>query len=122
VSLIKAREFLQVAELCLERGFYNSAASRAYYAMFQAAMAALDFAGLGREAWSHGGLQSMFASELTKRRKVYRNRLAKYLYDSHRLRLQADYAQEGVSMRQAQQTLRWAKEFLADVKEVVEHG
>jgi uncharacterized protein (UPF0332 family) len=53
---------------------------------------------------------------------VYRNLLAKYLYDSHRLRLQADYAQESVSRRQAQQTLRWAKEFLAGVKEVVEHA
>ena len=120
MSLIKAREFLQVAELCLERGYYDSTANRAYYAMFHTAVTALEMAGLDREVWSHSGLQSAFAVELTKRRKVYRNLLAPYLYDSHRLRLQADYAQESVSRRQAQQAFRWAKEFLADVEKVVE--
>jgi uncharacterized protein (UPF0332 family) len=53
VPLFKAREFLQVAELCLEGGYYNSTASRAYYAMFHAAASALEMAGLGRETWSH---------------------------------------------------------------------
>ena len=118
MSLIKAREFLQVAELCQERGYYNSAANRAYYAMFHTAATALEVAGLGRETWSHSGLQSTFATELIKRRKIYRQRLARYLYDSHRFRLQADYAQANVSKRQAQQTLRWAKEFLEDVEKV----
>jgi uncharacterized protein (UPF0332 family) len=120
VSLIKAREFLQAAELCLERGYYNTTANRSYYAMFHAAAAALETAGLGQEAWSHGGLQSTFSVELTKRRKVHHNHLAKYLYDSHRLRLQADYAQENVSRRQAQQTLNWAREFLEDVQKVID--
>ncbi len=120
MSLVKTHEFLQVAELCLEHGYYNSVASRAYYAMFQAAATALEMAGLGRETWSHSGLQSVFSSELTRRRKVYRNLLAKYLYDSHRLRLQADYAQESVSRRQAQQALCWASEFLAEVEKVME--
>jgi uncharacterized protein (UPF0332 family) len=118
VSLIKAREFLQVAELCLERGYYNSTVNRAYYTMFHAAATALEMAGLGRETWSHGGLQSTFAADLTKRRKIYHRPLARYLYDSHRFRLQADYAQVNVSKRQAQRTLRWAKEFLENVERV----
>jgi len=57
--------------------------------------------------------------ELTKRRKGYRKLLAKYLYDSHRLRLQADYDQESVSSRQAEHSIRWAREFVADVEEKV---
>lgn len=119
MSLFKAREFLQVAELCLEVGYYNSTASRAYYAMFHAAASALEMAGLGRETWSHSGLQSTFSAELSQRHKVYRKLLARYLYDSHRLRLQADYAQTSVSKRQAQRSFRWAQEFLADVEEVM---
>jgi uncharacterized protein (UPF0332 family) len=120
VSLIKSREFLQVAELCLERGYYNSTANRAYYAMFHAATTALEIAGLGRETWSHSGLQSTFAADLIKRRKIYRQLLARYLYDAHRFRLRADYSQTSVSKRQARQTLRWAKEFLEDVEKVTE--
>lgn len=120
MSLTKAREFLEVAELCLERGYHDSAANRAYYAMFHAAVTALEIAGFGREAWSHSGLQSTFAAELIKRRKIYRQPLARYLYDAHRFRLQADYSQASVSKRQARQTLRWANEFFDNVEEVTE--
>ena len=120
MSLAKARESLDVAELCLEQGYYNSTANRAYYAMFHAAATALEIAGLGRETWSHGGLQSTFAAELIKRRKIYRRHLARYLYDAHRFRLQADYSQVSVSRRQARQTLRWAKEFFETVEKVKE--
>ena len=120
MSLIKAREFLHVAELCQERGCFNSTANRAYYAMFHAAKIALEVANLGRDMWSHSGLQSTFAVELTRRRKEYRRLLSRYLYDSHRLRLQADYAQASVSKRQAQQTLRWAREFVTDVEKVTQ--
>jgi hypothetical protein len=44
--------------------------------------------------------------------------MARYLYATHRYRLQADYSQASVSIRQARQTLRWAKEFFEDVEKV----
>jgi uncharacterized protein (UPF0332 family) len=41
-------------------GLVNSAASRAYYAMFQAAQVALETKGLVRSEWSHKALHSYF--------------------------------------------------------------
>ena len=38
----KARAFFQDAQLCADHGRYDSSASRAYYAMFRAAIALLE--------------------------------------------------------------------------------
>ena len=67
----RAQESLQAAELCLQAGWVNSAVSRAYYAMFQAAQVALEMAGFTRMVWSHPGLQATFTTELIHRRKIY---------------------------------------------------
>jgi len=48
----------------------NSAASRAYYAMFQAAHVALEAAGVARARWSHPALQAAFTTELIDRRRA----------------------------------------------------
>ncbi len=42
----KAHESLKAAELCFAEKLYNSTANRAYYAMFQAAIVALETVGL----------------------------------------------------------------------------
>ena len=60
MSLEKAEEFQKAAQRCLEEGWYNSAVNRAYYAMFQAARAALATAGIDRPWWRHGSLQAIF--------------------------------------------------------------
>jgi len=57
VDLARAQESLQAADLCLREGFVNSAASRAYYAIFQAAEVALEISGVTRTEWSHPGLR-----------------------------------------------------------------
>ena len=44
----RANESLRAAQLCLEEQLVNSAANRAYYAMFQAAQVALELAGVTR--------------------------------------------------------------------------
>jgi uncharacterized protein (UPF0332 family) len=49
--LIKAKEALKAAELCCENGLYNSCASRCYYAMFWAAIAALEWIGYPPQKW-----------------------------------------------------------------------
>ena len=46
----RAQESLQAAQLCLQTGLVNSAVSRAYYAMFQAAQVALEQAGFRRSS------------------------------------------------------------------------
>jgi uncharacterized protein (UPF0332 family) len=48
MEMSRAIESLKAAELCLTESLANSAASRAYYAMFQAAQAALEAEGLVR--------------------------------------------------------------------------
>ena len=54
----KALESLKAAELCFDERLFNSSASRAYYAMFQAAVVALEKIGLNPkgEKWSHEGV------------------------------------------------------------------
>lgn len=59
VNLARAQESLKAADLCLREGFVNSAASRAYYAIFQAAQVALEISGVTRTEWSHPGLQAV---------------------------------------------------------------
>jgi hypothetical protein len=55
-----SRRILAGSELCLREGLVNSAASRAYYAMFQAAQVALEAEGLVRSEWSHKGMHCKF--------------------------------------------------------------
>jgi hypothetical protein len=56
--LHKARAFLQDAQLCVDHGRYDSAVSRAYYAMFRAAIALLEHYGDVRPGWNHRRLSS----------------------------------------------------------------
>ncbi len=116
--LNKARESLQAAELCYAQKLYNATANRAYYSMFQAAIAALHAAGIQptSEQWSHAGLQAAFTLELTRRRKLYTSPLSTMLKDGLNLRNIADYKPASISERLANQTLRWAREFLNQVE------
>lgn len=47
--LKKALDNLSVARYCFEHGFYDAAVNRAYYAAFQAAVAALAYRGISSE-------------------------------------------------------------------------
>jgi hypothetical protein len=61
---------LQAAELCLTEGLWDSAMSRAYYALFQAAICALESRGLRRREWTHKGVHSDFVQHFVRRRKL----------------------------------------------------
>lgn len=71
----KAEESLAGAVSEFEFGRYNNVANRAYYACFQAAVAALALAGIrpqgGRDVWGHSFVQSQFAGQLISRRKRF---------------------------------------------------
>ncbi len=78
-ELTRAVASLRAAELCLREGLENSAASRAYYAMFQAAQVRLEAEGLVRSEWSYKGMHTSFNQELIQRRKLYPRAFRDYL-------------------------------------------
>ena len=121
MQIEKAKESLQAAELCYADKLYNSTANRAYYAMFQAAVVALESAGIAKRGarWSHPGLQSKFSLELTRRRKIYPRSLARMLAKGSAIRNDADYTELNISKRRALEMLRWARDFVAQVEKKV---
>ncbi len=52
--LERAKEFLQVAELAMEKGLHNGCAANCYYAFLWAANLAMKHAGFKQQKWSHG--------------------------------------------------------------------
>ena len=111
----RAQEGLAAAQICLEKNLFHSATSRAYYAMFWAAQAALAAIGVTRSEWSHPHLQSTFAIELVQRRKRYPNHFGSHFYEIFQLRLDADYRWKGVSRRKATRAVGWAREFVTTI-------
>ncbi len=57
MEISKAQESLDAAKLCYGHKLYNSTVSRAYYAMFQAAVVALESAGVlpNADTWATKG-------------------------------------------------------------------
>lgn len=117
--LIKAEEALKAADLCYDSGLYDSCASRCYYAMFWAAIAALEWTGYPSQKWSHSGLSSVFGRELVKKRQLLSPTLAGHLGDGYDLRRLADYERRPVSQKRTKRALDGTKEFVASVREVV---
>jgi uncharacterized protein (UPF0332 family) len=122
MTLDRAQESLRAAELCLREQFINSATSRAYYAMFQAAQVALRAAHIGRTEWTHSALQAAFVTELIRRRKLYPGAFAEYLSSGLHSRQLADYSAGGVSRRVAQRLVRRAATLVAAVEKEVNDG
>lgn len=122
MEIAKAEESLRPAELCYAQGLDNSAAHRAYYAMFQAAQVALEAAGFSQPAWSHAGLHATFANELTRRRKHCAPILARDLSIVQELRHTADYRNQHLSARQATRALHKAREFVQAIIRSAPHG
>lgn len=119
----RARESLRAAQLCLQEGLVNSAARRAYYAMFQAAQIALEAISIRPEReWSHQRLQGVFVGELIHRRKIYPSVFRDYLSSGLIIRQSADYGQAGVSRKIAQRLVHRAASFVAAVEEKAQHG
>ena len=120
MELTRAIESLKAAELCLSESLVNSAVSRAYYAMFQAAQAALEAAGLVRSEWTHKGLHSSFNRDLIHQRKLYPRVLRDYLTSALAVRQAADYGETGVSDKIARRQVRRAAQFVNAAKEVID--
>jgi uncharacterized protein (UPF0332 family) len=117
--LAKAQASLAGARSELEQRRFDNAANRAYYACFQAAIAALLREGIGTvggsTTWDHAFVQARFVGELINRRKRYAGDFRDTLSTTIRLRHKADYQYDTVTADQAIRAVRRATRFVEDV-------
>ena len=120
--LRKARESLASAEADFEAGRFNSAANRAYYASFQAAVAALTEQGVGPRgaSWDHKFVISEFSGKLVRRRKIMPARFRGVLDSLLTARLFADYRADGIGRGTARRAVAEARRLVAEVARVLE--
>lgn len=110
----KAASSLAAAQLLLENGYPDEASSRAYYAMFDAARAALLSVNAPTEAETartHSGLMTAFARYIVAPGLVSRD-VARTLAQAQHIRLIADYKGDGVPPAEASQVINWAAAFI----------
>jgi uncharacterized protein (UPF0332 family) len=119
VYLEKAEESLVGAESEFTNRRYNNAASRCYYACFQAAIHALILAGIQppRDQWGHDFVQAQFNGQLINRRKLYPSGLRIALVETWVWREVADYKMDRVPERRAAQVIRSAEQFVEAVRQ-----
>jgi len=106
----------------LANGWLDSAVSRAYYALFQAAICALEQRGIRRRAWTHKGVHSDFVQRFVRRRKLVPASFAGALPSVLHLRHLADYRQPGVSQPQAERAVRRVCESMTLLQRAVFDG
>lgn len=119
--LQKAETALSSARLLLGAGDSDGAINRAYYAMFDAATAALLRAigtGLQSPPKTHGGMISQFGLHLVQRGKLPAE-LGRSLNRVHELRLSADYLAAPVSLDRAKRAIEEAESFVRQVRDLL---
>lgn len=115
--LAKARESLVCAESEFTARRYNTAARNIYYALFQAAVAALLQENVRPKGdWGHDFVQAQFAGLLVYRRKAYPAEFRTTLVDAHSVRIKADYTAEMLGRRDVQPLLEQAVALLGLVE------
>jgi uncharacterized protein (UPF0332 family) len=113
--LQKAETNLKSAKLLLDAGDTDSACSRAYYAMYDAARASLAWAGITPEHGefkTHHGLISAFGLHLVKPGH-FPSDIGKALQNVQTLRLAADYEAAPIPPEKAEQSLAAAIKFVS---------
>lgn len=115
--LRKGRESLASAQADVRAKRYNSAANRAYYAAFQAAVAALITNDIhATENWEHQFVASQFSGKLIKRRKLISPGLRDVLEKLFDIRVDADYRPDPVSAKRTGRAAETAQRFLFEVE------
>jgi uncharacterized protein (UPF0332 family) len=121
--LEKAQASLAGAESEIANARFDNCANRAYYACFQAAVAALLAEGIQpanpQGHLSHSAVPAQFVGQLIDRRKLYPATLRDTLPRTYQLRQAADYTDDFVSQTQADRAIRRAREF---VRAVLQRG
>jgi len=116
--MARAHENFAAAEALYQLGLFNASASRAYYAAFQMAIAAIAAKGL-RVSTDHKTVQSVFNGEVIRRSSHIPSEFKRYLPDLRSVREDADYELRGVSKSNAAHQLKLAKHFLSSVVQEV---
>jgi len=114
---IKARTAATSAKVLLNTGDMDGACNRAYYAMFDAARAALIAAGHEesiKNTKTHSGLISNFSLKLVKASQVSID-LGKSLNKVEDLRLMADYKGDSVELEDASWAVEQANIFVIEL-------
>jgi uncharacterized protein (UPF0332 family) len=117
----KAKTALSSARLLLAAGDGDGATNRAYYAMFDAATAALlsnGAASPGNLPKSHGGLISAVGQHLVQTGKLPIE-LGRSLNRIHELRLTADYLAGPVPLDKAGGAIEEAETFVLQIEELL---
>lgn len=114
----KGRRSLAAAEQLYKNGDYDFSASRAYYAMFYLAEAALLAKGLAFS--KHSQVISAFSEHLVKAGHVPR-KLHQALYRAFEVRNRGDYAAEPFPPKEAKATLDAAREFITALETHLKH-
>jgi uncharacterized protein (UPF0332 family) len=116
---VKAEESLEMALLAYKRKKHNVCASRAYYSVFLASIAALiqltDLRARDNE-WDHGQVQAELNRRLIMRQKVLPAEVGRTPMDLMELRHLADYKPQSVSAVEAKRALDRAKKFLSSIE------
>ncbi len=114
-----------MASLAYQRKKHNVCASRAYYAVFLASIAALikltDLRAKDNE-WDHGQVQAELNRRLIMRRKVLPSEIGRTPMDLIELRHVADYLPETVSGKEAKWACDRSKKFLAAVARALDES
>jgi uncharacterized protein (UPF0332 family) len=112
----KALRALASARLLLDAGDVDGACNRAYYAMFDAARAALAWANISvEEVRTHNGLISAFSLHLVKTGRLP-VALGRALNRVEEIRLVADYMCGEVPVEMAQDAVEHAASFIAAIQ------
>ena len=116
--LRKAIESLAGAQSELANGRFNNAANRAYYAAFQAVIAALLDDGIRTrtDRWAHKYVQSEFAGTLINQRRRYSSDLRNVLSDLQRLRHDADYRAATIHRVDADLAIRRSRDLVDAIR------
>lgn len=118
----KAKTALASAEALFALGDVDGAVNRAYYAMFDAARAALWAVDDGMDtsvARTHSGLIATFGQRLVKGGHV-KPELGRWLNRAHEIRMVADYGGEAVQPEDAHPLIRQAATFVEAMAALLE--
>ena len=118
--IVKAKTAYNSARTLLDVGDVDGATNRAYYAMFDAARAALIISGasvgqdIGR---THSGLIGAFGNHLVKNGPLSKE-VGRLLNRAHEVRLVADYNDDSVQLTDAEEVVKQAEYFIRVINEV----
>jgi uncharacterized protein (UPF0332 family) len=120
----KAGVALASARLLLDAGDSDGATNRAYYAMFDAATAALFWTGVVSSRTpprTHSGLISNFGQHLVQAGALPAE-LGRSLNRVHELRLTADYLAGPIALEKAERAIEEAEAFVGHIREFLEQS